>query len=319
MAASKMREGGRSAEEGLRLLHEHVGKSPNDARAWFKLAGAYDSQGREGDAIGFYRHAMRLGVEGLPEEERPRLYVQMGSTLRNILHFDEAIACLQQGVERFPENRALQVFLALAQHSAGNTGVALRSLFAAILDYTDNDSINDYRRALVWYVENLETYPAAPSIAIRKATLADRVEIAKVHVAAIRGNAFSHYTAEQVDAWSAGKSPEDYPVDTQNMYVAVINEEIVGFGELHLSDHEVRAIYVSPNAARVGVGTRLLETIEGAARGAGLIKLTLGASLNAVAFYLKHGFHEIRRDFRSLADGTKLPYVLMEKSLLKRA
>ena len=153
------------------------------------------------------------------------------------------------------------------------------------------------------------------SIEIRRATVSDREGIALAHAASIRGLATDHYTAEQIAAWSSGKNPERYPVDTEEMYVAVKDGEVVGFGELHLANHEVRAVYISPKIGRQGVGAAMLAKLEGIAKANGLVELTLGASLNAVPFYLRYGYQEVSRDKKLMINGTPLPYVTMVKGL----
>jgi tetratricopeptide (TPR) repeat protein len=150
-----------SVQEGLALLHRQVELHPHDPRAWFELAQAYDGLGRQEEAIGPYRRTLELGPEGLPEEDRPRLFLQMGSTLRNLGRYRDSRQILQEGLERFPDFTALRAFLALTEHSAGRFSEASR-LWASCL-YPQDDSLHDYRRALSWYCQHLDSFPAAPS------------------------------------------------------------------------------------------------------------------------------------------------------------
>lgn len=151
-------------------------------------------------------------------------------------------------------------------------------------------------------------------ITIRRATAEDRAAIAAVHVASIRGLTQNHYTQDQIDAWSAGKDPAKYPIDEHLMFVATdASGTIVGFSELNVAGHEVRAVYVAPASARSGVGSRLLGAVEAAARDHGLRRLALGASLNAYLFYRKHGFKDVPDGLRTTVDGA--PYRMMEKAL----
>jgi putative acetyltransferase len=151
-------------------------------------------------------------------------------------------------------------------------------------------------------------------ITIRRATESDRPAIARVHIDSIRGLTHTHYSPAQIDAWSAGKSPEKYPLAAHEFYVAVIEGGVVGFAELIPQSGEVRAVYVAPEAARRGVGTRLLTTVVASARAHGVSQLKLGASLNAVPFYERHGFALTADPLRYTADGA--PYHLMQRSLL---
>lgn len=151
-------------------------------------------------------------------------------------------------------------------------------------------------------------------ITIRPATIADRPDIARVHQESIRGLGVTHYTPEQIAGWSGNISPEKYPVDTERMIVAMVGDRAAGFGELHLKTNELRAVYVSPEFAGRGVGTMILNALEEIARENGLTNLHLGASLNAVSFYEKHGWCEISRDRKMKSNGVELPYVSMVKT-----
>jgi tetratricopeptide (TPR) repeat protein len=116
----------------------------------FEMAGAYDFAGREADALPHYQRALSLG---LPDEQMKYLYVQMGSTQRNLRLYAEAVQTLREGIARFPDYRPLRAFLALALHSAGQTGDAL----AEMLELTLNtpDFYPEYNRALGYYAGEL--------------------------------------------------------------------------------------------------------------------------------------------------------------------
>ena len=78
-------------------LRERASTSPEDADAWFSLGSALDSEGLEAEAIEAYDRVLALGFEHLPDARRPELFVQAGSTLRNLGHLDEARALLERG------------------------------------------------------------------------------------------------------------------------------------------------------------------------------------------------------------------------------
>jgi putative acetyltransferase len=74
---------------------------------------------------------------------------------------------------------------------------------------------------------------------------------------------------------------------------------VVAFGSLKLAapegygaavDAEVTGVYVHPDAAREGVGTAVIETLEARARAEGVERLGLTASANAVPFYEARGY-----------------------------
>jgi len=78
----------------------------------------------------------------------------------------------------------------------------------------------------------------------------------------------------------------------------------------------IRAFFVHPDWARRGLGTRILETCEAAAREAGFTRLTLGATLTGIPLYERHGFRPVERVEVPLANGHSIPIVRMEKVLL---
>lgn len=155
-------------------------------------------------------------------------------------------------------------------------------------------------------------------IHVRPATPPDAPGIARVHVAAIRGLGSQHYTADQISAWSSDKHPERYVAalaDGEFMVVAqrVPDGVIVGFGSSKAD--EVRAVYVDPEHARLGVGTKLLEALESDAQSRGETSLRLDSSLGAVGFYAAHGYVGRERVHHRLRGGCQLECVPMTKIL----
>jgi GNAT superfamily N-acetyltransferase len=154
-------------------------------------------------------------------------------------------------------------------------------------------------------------------IQVRPATRYDAPDIARVHVAAIRGLNAQYYTAEQIAAWSSDKQPERYVqalAEGEFMVVAESPEGvIVGFGSSKAD--EVRAVYVDPEHARHGIGSKLLEALESEARARGETSLHLDSSLGAVAFYAAHGYVERERVLHRLRGGCQLECVPMTRVL----
>ncbi|HWK79752.1 MAG TPA: tetratricopeptide repeat protein [Thermomicrobiales bacterium] len=126
----------------------------DDALVHYLVASAYDGAGWEADAMPFYERAFAIGVEHLPAGRQPEIFVQAGSTLRNLGRLDEARILLQDGMARFPAYRALPVFAALVEASAGDDRAAMALLFrVATMD--EDASLGRFRRALRWYVDDL--------------------------------------------------------------------------------------------------------------------------------------------------------------------
>ena len=117
-----------------------------------RLAYAADSAGREEEALVHYRRAFELGV---PDEELASASLGFGSTLRNVGSVDESVEVLSGAVERFPEHRALRVFLAYALWSAGRQADAMRALVDALYVGEPAVELERYRRAIKGYADDL--------------------------------------------------------------------------------------------------------------------------------------------------------------------
>jgi tetratricopeptide (TPR) repeat protein len=144
--------------EGVERLRQHADAHPDDAVAWFQYGGGLDYTDHEAEAMVAYECAFALGVEGLDPDDRPRIYVQAGSTLRNLGRLDEARTLLKAGQTRFPGVRALIVFQALVEVSAGRDRAAIDLLFEVILsEGAGDDSIAQYTRALSYYANEVRS------------------------------------------------------------------------------------------------------------------------------------------------------------------
>lgn len=141
-------------EEAIAYFEALVARHPDNADVVFAYAGALDFAGREVDAVAPYRRAHALG---LADAQLPRWYVQFGSTLRNNRAFAEAVAVLNEGRQRCPEDAAIACFLALALHTAGDSGHALRTVIEALLAEAaaGRVDLHHYQRSLRWYALDL--------------------------------------------------------------------------------------------------------------------------------------------------------------------
>ena len=77
----------------------------------------------------------------------------------------------------------------------------------------------------------------------------------------------------------------------------------------------VRAMFVRPDWTRKGLGTRILEACEAAARAEGFRVMALMATLPGVPLYERFGFVATEEVTLRMPDGTPLPAVAMEMPL----
>jgi N-acetylglutamate synthase-like GNAT family acetyltransferase len=78
---------------------------------------------------------------------------------------------------------------------------------------------------------------------------------------------------------------------------------------------KVRMMFVHPDWARRGIGYRLLQVAENAARQADFKRLELMATLTGQPLYLRFGFHVVENVEYTLPDGVRFPGARMEKSI----
>jgi tetratricopeptide (TPR) repeat protein len=137
-------------QEAIDYFRELLDQHPDSALIAFEMGGAYDFAGREAEAVPHYRRAIALG---LPEELIPRVMLQLGSTLRNLGEVTDAVTLLSDASQKYPNNRGLRVFLALALHSSGQSQRAIVTLLDTLL--LDPDELDGYARAIGEYTDLL--------------------------------------------------------------------------------------------------------------------------------------------------------------------
>lgn len=158
------------------------------------------------------------------------------------------------------------------------------------------------------------------SATIRRAVEADAREISLIRKVSVAEVCRTHYPADQIARWAGVGSPPHPQTYEQLMrdalvYVAEVDGVLVGFGVLSTERTTLSALYVLPDYLRQGVGSQLFDAMEAEARAAGVTRIVLNATLNAVAFYETCGFVTFCEETHTLSGGLTLRCVRMEKSL----
>jgi N-acetylglutamate synthase-like GNAT family acetyltransferase len=175
-------------------------------------------------------------------------------------------------------------------------------------------------------------------ISIRVATMEDIPELQALIPESARGLSQSYYTPQQIE--SAIKYI--FGVDTQlisdkTYYIAEADGQVVGCGgwskrkTLYGGDQmkaeqdplldpkedagRIRAFFIHPDWARKGIGRRIIEACEEAAKADGFIRMELGATLPGEPLYAAMGYEVTDRFDIPMADGTTLPCAHMKKQL----
>ncbi|MBY6031546.1 GNAT family N-acetyltransferase [Marinobacter daepoensis] len=125
---------------------------------------------------------------------------------------------------------------------------------------------------------------------IRVAQGEDSGDISRVIIAALRSTNSQDYSPAIIERVEKSFSPVAVSdlISRRQVYVALINGEIVGTASL--DGCVVRTVFVSPSNQRQGVGRKLMEAVERAARDEGMNVLSVPSSVTAEAFYTELGY-----------------------------
>lgn len=74
----------------------------------YQCAWTHDVAGEERKAVPYYEKAIQFGLEGKDLEDA---LLGLGSTYRTLGEYEKSREVLSRGIELFPDNRAIQVFL----------------------------------------------------------------------------------------------------------------------------------------------------------------------------------------------------------------
>ena len=176
------------------------------------------------------------------------------------------------------------------------------------------------------------------ALVVRLATERDIPSLTRLIPESVRSLSVGYYTERQIES-SLGYV---FGVDSQliadgTYYVAVAGEQIVGCGgwskrqTLYGSDQmkeeadplldpardaaRIRAFFVHPEWTRRGIGRRIIEECEAAARREGFRRMELGSTLPGEPLYAAMGYTVTDRFEIPLPDGESLPAAHMAKSL----
>jgi GNAT superfamily N-acetyltransferase len=91
--------------------------------------------------------------------------------------------------------------------------------------------------------------------------------------------------------------------------------ERIGMLDAAVDAAKIRAFFVAPVWARMGVGTRILQACEDAAFAEGFRRFEMGATLTGVKLFAARGYFEVERIELDIGGGQTLPIVRMEKRI----
>jgi putative acetyltransferase len=124
---------------------------------------------------------------------------------------------------------------------------------------------------------------------IRPANRTDAAELFEIRRDAIMALA-EEYGRVAAERWATAAHPDRAAkaIATNSVWVAELGSKVVGWVEI--GGATIESLYVSPAAARLGVGSSLLTHAERELCDAGASIAYLDASPNAEAFYARRGY-----------------------------
>jgi GNAT superfamily N-acetyltransferase len=175
-------------------------------------------------------------------------------------------------------------------------------------------------------------------VQVRPAVPADIPVLRELIVRSARGLSAGYYTPVEIEAAIEHVFGVDSRlIDDGTYFAADLDGEVAGCGgwsfrrTLYGGDQRpvgnsdrldprsdparIRAFFVAPHAARRGIGRRLLERCEAAARAAGFASLELMSTLPGVPFYAALGFQAAEEVADALPNGVTLRLVRMGRAL----
>lgn len=150
--ALQLRETGH-AEEARIILLDLVALYPDDAEINYQTAGVLDNLEREREAIPFYVRAIE---HGLSSPDLEGAFLGLGSSYRVIGAYRSAEETFRRGMATFPENRALQVFLAMTLYNLHRYQEAMELLLTTLAETTSDETILQYQRGILFYAPQLD-------------------------------------------------------------------------------------------------------------------------------------------------------------------
>ena len=168
--------------------------------------------------------------------------------------------------------------------------------------------------------------PPSASLTIRPARADDLAAIAEIQRASIHVLGAAAYGRTEAEAWARfGIEASRDLLSQGQFFVGEMAGRVLGVSgwsaDVERRDAAwVRYVFVHPDAAGRGLGRQLVAASEASAIAAGRPGLNLWSSLNAVGFYRRLGYRQIRRAHWPVERGIELEYVLMTKrATLRRA
>lgn len=150
--AIKFRKEGKLVESN-KILINIVDKYPNDSLANYQCAWSFDVLGLEKEAVAYYEKAILIG---LPDEDLKGAFLGLGSTYRILGQYEKSKKVLEKGILIFPNDRSIKVFYSMTLYNLKEYSKAMEILLVNIVETSDDENIQSYRKAIEYYSDKLD-------------------------------------------------------------------------------------------------------------------------------------------------------------------
>nr|WP_199002976.1 GNAT family N-acetyltransferase [Flavobacterium sp. ASV13] len=153
-------------------------------------------------------------------------------------------------------------------------------------------------------------------ISFRKATISDLNEMQQLYTNTIQSVCKNDYNSAQIEAWISGvKNTERWTqvIETQFVVLAIIQDQIVGFGTLKNGNY-IDFFYIHKDFQRRGIANKLLTELELEAKNQHTKIITSDISITAKPFFEKKGF-VVKAEQKNIRLDVELINYKMEKQL----
>lgn len=151
---------------------------------------------------------------------------------------------------------------------------------------------------------------------IRRFDIRDTKQIINLFRETILTVNIGDYSEKQVEVWANSITNAEVwekRLEESFTYVAVIDKQIVGFGNLNKKS-EVDLIYIHKDYQRQGIASKLLAQIEKNAKLMCLTEMFTEASITAKPFFELQGYKVLKKQTKNLK-GTDFVNFIMKKNL----
>jgi len=147
---------------------------------------------------------------------------------------------------------------------------------------------------------------------IRRFTKSDLQQVLDLFYNTIHTINSKDYSMDQLNAWgliNPDKKVWLNSLEANIVYVAELDEKIIGFGDLN-GKRYIDRLYTHKDYQGIGVASRILSTLEKCAKQLGYSEVYTEASITAKLFFLHKGYEVLQAQNKQHNEQTFINYVM---------